>query len=159
MSAEIPIYSILIGNCFRQQRVDYRLDYSTADELKDANSKDDCERQCINSFNFQCRGFAYRYTHPSHNVMKDSYQSSITLCEAIPLKFSVITQWEFWSRLSSAGRFAGRLVAADLPKMPTDSADSADSADFKGKIQLHIYYAISSFQIQKFCKKAIYWTY
>ena len=49
------------GNCFSQQRVDYRLDYSTADELTEASSKEDCERHCINSYKFECRGFAYRF--------------------------------------------------------------------------------------------------
>ena len=41
-------------------------------------------------------------------------------------------------------------VPADLPKMP---ADLANSADFEGKIQL--YFAISSSQIQTFCKETI----
>ena len=46
------------GKCFRQRRVDYRLDYSN--EVTKATSKEDCQTQCINAQNFQCTGFAYR---------------------------------------------------------------------------------------------------
>ena len=53
--------NIILGTCFSQQRVDYRLDYSTADELTEASSKEDCERHCINAYKFECRGFAYRW--------------------------------------------------------------------------------------------------
>ena len=55
------MFLYFLGNCFSQQRVDYRLDYSTADELTEASSKEDCERHCINSYKFECRGFAYRF--------------------------------------------------------------------------------------------------
>ena len=53
-------FFFLVGRCFAQQRKDYRLDYSTADDLTEASSISDCERQCINSDRFVCRGFSYR---------------------------------------------------------------------------------------------------